>query len=234
MCGRYGLSLPSRVRELPLDSALLAEFEDVAPRWNITPSQSVLAVVSDRDGIRTARLRWGLIPSWAKDASIGQRMANARSETVRSKPSFRKPFASRRALVFADLYYEWQVLESQQGKQPWCIRLADNAPFAFAALWDVYSPPAPDDAIATFTLLTTAANPLVSAIHDRMPVLLAPAQYHSWLNLDTPLDDVETIVHTPPALDMHAYRVSTYVNSPAHDDAQCAEPIDPSEAVLPE
>ncbi len=226
MCGRYGLSSPSRVRELPLESALLTEFDDVPPRWNITPSQSVLAVVADRDGTRTARLRWGLIPSWAKDASIGQRMANARGETARTKPSFRKPFAAQRALVFADLYYEWQVLESKKGKQPWCIRLTDNAPFALAALWDVFAPPAPDDAIATFTLLTTSANALTSGIHDRMPVLLHPSQYDAWLDIDTPLDNIEAIVNTPHALDMYAYRVSTHVNSPAHDDAECAEPID--------
>lgn len=225
MCGRYGLSSPARVRELPLDAVLLEELATVPPRWNITPSQSVLAIVSDRHGTRTERLRWGLIPSWANDANIGQRLANARGETVRTKPSFRKPFATQRALVLADLYYEWQVREKPQGKQPWCVRMQDNAPFALAALWDVWAPPAPDDAIATFTLITTPANQRTATIHDRMPVLLQSEQYASWLDIDQPLDTIEALVQTTNAPDLYAYPVSTYVNSPAHDDAKCAEPL---------
>jgi putative SOS response-associated peptidase YedK len=230
MCGRYGLSAPQRTAELSLDASLLADVAASTPRWNITPSQTVYAVVGDADGVRPARLRWGLVPFWAKEPSIGNRLANARGESVRSKPAFRRAFASRRALVLADLYYEWQALEGARVKQPWCIRAPADRPFALAALWESWQPPVHadgrvDDPIETCTLITTSANTLTSAIHDRMPVIIPEHEYGAWLNVATPLDVVESLL-APIADDaLYAFRVSTWVNNPAHDDARCIEPL---------
>ncbi len=228
MCGRYGLSSPSRLVELPLDAALLADAVASDPRWNITPSQSVHAVLADDDGPRAARVRWGLVPSWAKDPSIGTRMANARGESVRTKPSFRKPFASRRGLVFADLFYEWQKRDDSTRKQPWCVRMHDDAPFGFAALWDIWrdrESAEGDTELLTCTLITTSANELVREIHDRMPVIVPPERYATWLDVGSALDDVESLLVPYDARVMRAYPVSTWVNSPAHDDAKSAEPL---------
>lgn len=230
MCGRYGLSAPQRTSELSLDASLLADVRDAAPRWNITPSQAVYAVAGDAHGIRPARLRWGLVPFWAKEPSIGNRLANARSESVRRKPAFRRAFASRRAIVLADLYYEWQVLPGARVKQPWCIRQRGDRPFALAALWDMWQPPIRagghvDDPIATCTLITTAANTHTSSIHDRMPVIVAERDFASWLDVRTPLDAVESLLRPWSDDSLYAFRVSTWVNSPAHDDARCIAPL---------
>jgi len=230
MCGRYGLSAPQRTSELSLDASLLADVRAAAPRWNITPSQAVYAVAGDAEGIKPARLRWGLVPFWAKEPSIGHRLANARGETVRSKPAFRHAFASRRAIVLADLYYEWQVLPGTRIKQPWCIRQRGDRPFALAAVWDLWQPPAQadgrvDDPIETCALITTAANRQTVAIHDRMPVIVAERDVSLWLDVRTPLDAVESLI-TPWVDDsLYMFEVSTWVNSPAHDDARCVEPL---------
>lgn len=227
MCGRYGLATPSRVTELPLDAALLAEVAAAHPRWNITPSQSVHAVLADATGVQSARAQWGLVPSWSKDPTIGQRMANARGESVRSKPSFRKPFASRRALVLADLFYEWQVLEGTSRKQPWCLRMLDDGPFALAALWDVWHPPTRNDPLVTCTLITTDANALMQPIHHRMPVIIPRDRYAAWLDVSTELDAVEAMLAPFDANAMRAHMVSTRVNRPGNDDAACAAPSEP-------
>ncbi len=230
MCGRYGLAAPQRTAELSLDAALLSEVRDAAPRWNITPSQTVYAVAADAHGPRPARLRWGLVPVWAKEPSIGNRLANARGETVRSKPSFRHAFAARRAIVLADLYYEWQALAGARVKQPWCIRQRDDRPFALAALWEAWrSPPQADgridDPLETCTLITTAANALTSSIHDRMPVIISERDYEAWLDMATPLDTVQALLAPVADDSLYAFRVSTWVNSPAHDDEGCIEPL---------
>ncbi len=241
MCGRYGLAVPGRLAELPVGSALLTDAlldpaRHASARYNITPSQRLHAVAADADGVRSARLRWGLIPSWAKDASIGQRLANARGETVRTKPAFRQAFAARRALVPADLFYEWQPLEGSRRKQPWCIRMHDAAPFAFAALWERWTPPPAQHATEdsseeatvweTCTLITTDANELMATIHHRMPVILAAADYDTWLDVHAPHDAVEQLLRPYSASAMQAFRVSAYVNAPAHDDAQCIAPLE--------
>ncbi len=232
MCGRYGLAAPQRLVELPLDSlgvdeASLAFLRDVPPRWNITPSQTVRALAGDARGLRVADLRWGLIPSWSKDASIGNRLANARSDSVRSKPSFRKSFAAQRALVFADLYYEWQQVPGAKVKQPWCFRNTDNRPFAFAALWERWRGDGAEQGIETFTLITIDADSQAADVHHRMPVILPVTHYAAWLDSGTPLGDVEAMLTADAAHARHAFRVSTWVNSPSHDDAHCIEPLAP-------
>jgi putative SOS response-associated peptidase YedK len=259
MCGRYGLAVPGRLVELDIadalrgvarsadalhgasaNDALLGDVLQAAPRWNITPSQQVHALAGDADGVRPARLQWGLIPSWARDPSIGQRLANARGETVRSKPSFRGAFAARRALVWADLYYEWQVIPGAKRKQPWCFRMRDDAPFALAALWECWSPrpaaesSAPEEepldtaAVYSMTLITTEPNALAATVHDRMPVIIAREDYATWLDTRTARDDVEALLKPCNENAMRAYRVSAWVNSPAHDDAQCIAPLEGS------
>ncbi len=216
---------------MSLDESLLTDVREAAPRWNITPSQTVYAVVGDSDGVRPARLRWGLVPFWAKEPSIGNRLANARGESVRTKPAFRRAFASRRALVLADLYYEWQVLAGARAKQPWCIRQHNESPFALAALWESWQPPPLDDGriddpIETCTLITTRANALTASIHDRMPVIITAHAYDAWLDTKTPLDHVESLLAPVADNSLYAFRVSTYVNSPAHDDVHCITPLD--------
>lgn len=231
MCGRYGLANPARVATLAhsaasLDAALLAPVAALEPRWNIAPSAVVPAVCSDHTGVRTAPLQWGLIPSWAKDAAIGVRLANARDDSVRHKPSFRRAFASRRALVFADLFYEWQAVPGAPRKQPWCIRRHDDAPFAFAALWERWTDSATEQSRDTFTLITTRPNAVLSPIHDRMPVMLAAADLDRWLDITAPLDDVEALLRPGDAAGLRAWTVSSRVNNPRLDDAACIEPLD--------
>lgn len=232
MCGRYGLSNPARVAALAsvassLDEALLAPVGASQPRWNITPSAVVQAICSDRDGLRAAPLQWGLIPSWAKEPGIGARLANARDDSVRHKPSFRRAFAARRALIFADLFYEWQAVPGATRKQPWCIRRHDEAVFAFAALWDRWTDPATEETRETFTLITTQPNDVVRRIHDRMPVMLAPHQLEPWLDLGTPLDAVEALLAPYEDAALAAWAVSPRVNNPRVDDAQCIAPVQP-------
>ncbi len=232
MCGRYGLSHPARVRALAsaaasLDEALLAPAGASAARWNITPSAIVQAVCSDRDGVRAAPLQWGLIPAWAKEPGIGARLANARADSVRHKPSFRRPFAARRALVFADLFYEWQAVPGATRKQPWCIRRRDEAVFAFAALWDRWIDPTAGETRETFTLITTEPNDVVGRIHDRMPVILTPRQIDPWLDVSAPLDDVEALLAPYHDEELTAWAVSPRVNDPRVDDARCIAPMDP-------
>jgi putative SOS response-associated peptidase YedK len=232
MCGRYGLANPGRVVDLApeasLDAVLLAEIAGTAPHWNIAPSSLVPTLAADRDGVRVRPLRWGLIPSWAKEAAIGHRLANARDDSVRHKPSFRRAFAARRALVFADLFYEWQARPGTTRKQPWCIRRRDAGPFALAALWERWRDPQEAEAasVETFTLITTAPNAVVAAVHDRMPVILAPGDYAAWLDVHAPLDAVEALLRPAPADGWHAYPIGTAVNRPTFDDPACLAPDD--------
>jgi putative SOS response-associated peptidase YedK len=242
MCGRYGLANPARVLDLAVDAArlsraLLEPASQAAARWNIAPSARVPAVVVDRDGLRATDLQWGLVPAWAKDPAIGHRLANARDDGVRHKPSFRRAFAARRALVFGDLFYEWQALTGARRKQPWCIRRRDEAPFAFAALWERWTggPEAPTHAppLETFTLITTRPNAVLEPIHDRMPVILDAPGCDRWLDLRTPLDDVEALLVPAAAEVMRAFPVSPRVNSPTHDDPDCITPVAPPDESRP-
>ncbi len=221
MCGRFSLGATIRVGQL-FD---LPNWPDTPPRYNIAPSQDVPAVIQNREtGAREYRpFRWGLIPSWAKDPAIGNRMINARSETAATKPAFRKPLRERRCLILADGFYEWKREGSR--KQPYYIKLRDGEPFAFAGLWDHWTP-ADGDPLETCTILTTAPNAVLEPIHDRMPVILPPDAYAVWL--DPAVRDVERAQAnlTPlPADAMVAYTVSTRVNSPAHDLPDLVEPL---------
>jgi putative SOS response-associated peptidase YedK len=182
MCGRYVLASPGAVIA---EHFRLSEVPAYPPRYNIAPTMDALVVRETPAGEREAvMLRWGLVPAWAKDPAIGSRMFNARAEGVADKPAFRAPFRRRRCLVPADGFYEWQPVAGGR-KQPYFIRLVSGAPLALAGLWERWRGP-DGDAIATFTIVTTAANEAMRAFHDRMPVLVAPADHDEWLSSPNP------------------------------------------------
>ena len=223
MCGRFAQFSSGAILEARFEATLGEEAP--APRYNIAPSTPLLAVRVNPAGERTfARLRWGLIPSWAKDRKIGFHMINARAETVAEKPAFRAAFRRRRCLIPADGFYEWQPTAS--GKQPSFICRADRQPFAFAGLWESWTDPDTGDRLDSATLIVTEANALVRPIHDRMPVILSPADYATWLDptLTRPEPLMALLKPCDPAL-MTAYAVDRRVNSPTPDDPALIEPL---------
>ncbi len=227
MCGRYSLTTaPEALRRLfDFDTT-----PNLQPRYNIAPTQSAPVVRPAANGGRElAMLRWGLIPSWAKEASIGSKMINARSETVAEKPSFRSAFRHRRCLVPADGFYEWR----RQGeiKQPYRIGMKDGDAFAFAGLWESWPGTDTDEAVETFTIITTEANRKLHPIHARMPVILAPDAYDAWLDAESgSRDDALGLLRPFAEAPMAFYRVSTRVNSPRNDDPDCLAPIAQSDS----
>jgi len=187
MCGRFAFYSPSEAT-----AALFGVNGSIAvePRYNIAPTQFIAAIRnSEESGRELAMFRWGLIPSWAKDPSIGNRMINARAETVMEKPSFRAAYRRRRCLVLADGFYEWK--KNGDTKTPWFISLANGAPFAFAGLWENWQSKGTDESIQSTTIITTAANEFMATLHHRMPVVLQPDTADRWLAGDDDLiDDV--------------------------------------------
>lgn len=222
MCGRFTQTASPAV--------IAQEFGVTVPllftaRYNIAPSQPVAAIRIE-PGTTTRQLvllRWGLIPSWAKDPKIGNQCINAKAETVAEKPSFRAAFKTRRCLVIATGFYEWQVQGPR--KQPMWIGLNSHRPFAFAGLWEHWHPPEGGD-IESCTILTTDPSELLRPIHNRMPVILAPSAYNQWL--DPTVHDTETLkslLRPYPSEELTAYPVSTLVNNPRHDAPDCLEPV---------
>jgi putative SOS response-associated peptidase YedK len=218
MCGRYVIKSPAAKLKVRFQLDEMPLFE---PRYNIAPTQQVPIVrLGDSSKSKLITARWGLIPSWAKDAKIGNKLINARGETVAEKPSFRSAFRKRRCLVPADGFYEWKKLDG--GKQPHFIHLRDEEPFAFAGLWEHWTNPNDGEVIESCTIVTTEANSLMRTLHDRMPVILPAQDYERWL--DPATQDVEALkalLRPYPSEDMTAYPVSTYVNNPRHEDAKC-------------
>ena len=235
MCGRFTLSSPAEiiaeVFETEPDERLL-------PRYNIAPSQPVAVVRALTDttantmpgatetvgGRELAHLKWGLIPSWAKDPSIGSRMINARAETVAEKPAYRAAFKRRRCVVPADGFYEWQRISG--GKQPFYIGMAERRPFGMAGLWEHWEGPE-GEAIDSCTILTTEPNEVLRPIHDRMPVILRPEDHELWL--DPTVKDQARLLellrpYAPAAMTAHA--ISTLVNNPKNDVIGCIEPLE--------
>lgn len=222
MCGRFTMTTPA---EVIAELFELEELPQLLPRYNIAPTQQVPVVRfdADRSKNRLSMLRWGLIPHWATDPSIGHRMINARAETVAQKPSFRSPIKRRRCLVVADGFYEWKKMAG--GKQPYLIRMNDGSPFAFAGLWDRWV--APDDCeIDTCTIVTTQPNSVCQEIHDRMPVILPPEAYSIWLDPDIQnVDGVSSLLTSYQSTAMEFLPVSTHVNKPSNDDPACVQEI---------
>lgn len=196
---------------------------DAAPLlFNIAPTQAVTAVRATALGERElCSLKWGLVPAWADDLSIGNRMINARAESVATKPAYRRAFKSRRCLVVADGFYEWQ--KNGRHKQPYYIRLKDDGPFGFAGVWEKW--PKGDAPVESCAIITTAANELVAPIHDRMPVIVPPDAYELWLSATTQqIELLQSLLRPYPAAEMTAYAVSSRVNSPAYNGSDCIEP----------
>jgi putative SOS response-associated peptidase YedK len=221
MCGRYTLTVP--VETLAEEFGVLGPLPDFPPSYNVAPTQEVAAVLADDGERHLEMLRWGLIPSWADDPGIGSRMINARSETVAEKPSFRRAFKERRCLIPADGFYEWK--RTDNGKQPYYLRMKDGRPFAFAGLWESWNRSG-GDGIRSCTILTTDANELVGQVHHRMPVILAPENLDLWLDPDMREADLLLSLLFPyPADAMEAYPVSRFVNNPSNDAPACIEPV---------
>jgi putative SOS response-associated peptidase YedK len=220
MCGRFTLKTPAAeiARQLELPFA-----GELAPRFNIAPSQLVAAVRGGEGvvGREVAMLVWGLIPPWTKDPSIGARPINARAETAPRLPTFRHAFLHRRCLVVADGFYEWRRVGRR--KQPFYIRLQNGAPFAMAGLWERWQP-GPQQ-VDSCTILTTTANSLVAALHNRMPVILQPADYDRWLDPRvTSPEAIEPLLAPYPSQAMETVAVSDWVNVASHEGPRCLAP----------
>ena len=233
MCGRY--TLTGRIEDLLLHYGLGEMGEellaDYLPRYNIAPTQLVPAILRAEDGSPSLELlRWGLVPAWADDPAIGNRMINARGETVASKPSFRSAFSKRRCLLPADGWYEWRKLAGGKNKQPYHIALASGDPFAFAGLWEQWTPKSGGEALRTCTIITTVAAPAIRPIHDRMPALLTEQGRDAWLDLQADRESLQGLLRPYPGEELRAYPVSRLVNAPANDRPECVEPApEPSE-----
>jgi len=267
MCGRFvSVSSPQLLAEhFGVDEASVPgrELPDHEADYNVTPRAQVL-VVRERpprpDDDQTAEatrvlslVRWGLVPSWAKDLSMGDRMINARSESVASKPAFRRAFGKRRCIVPADAFYEWKkVGEGAHGapgrassgrrapRQPYCIRRRDGEPLAFAGLWEIWRDPAIDDAdapdawVRSCTIITTRANGVLAPIHDRMPVVLDEESWDEWLDpANHDLDALGALLVPAPDDWVEAYPVSTRVNSPRNNDADLVTQAEPETLLEP-
>lgn len=222
MCGRFTLSSKGDEVALLFD---LRDIPEILPRYNLAPTQEAAVVRVERPGEprRLDLLRWGLIPYWAKEASIGNRMINARSEGVAEKPAYKWSFRKQRCLIPADGFYEWK--KEGKSKQPYLIRRKDAQPFAFAGLWARWRDPERGP-LDTFTILTTDANELIRPLHDRMPAILDRKDFDLWL--DPACEDRERLQPLLAPFDsgqMETYPVSRTVNSPVNDTAECIAPL---------
>jgi len=221
MCGRFAFYSPAEAvtRLFGAESAT-----DMPPRFNIAPTQAVPVVRREEDGVRRMRaLRWGLVPFWAKDPAVGNRMINARAETVATKPAFRQAYRKRRCLVIADGFYEWQ--KAREGKVPWYISQDSGEPFAMAGLWERWQD-RDEQALETCTILTTEAGQSLQRIHHRMPVILDPEGVEYWLSPDLPGGALETLVEAARRAPLKAVEVSRRVNNPANEGPELIAPVD--------
>jgi len=221
MCGRFTLTVdPAELKDAFTDFKFPGRF---APRFNIAPTQPVLAIPNDGKG-KADFFMWGLIPSWAKDPSMGNRLINARGETLAKKPAFRGGYKYKRCLILANGFYEWKSQPGTKTKTPYFIHLKSGEVFAFAGLWDEWHS-SDGSTIRSCSIVTTVPNSLMSTIHNRMPVILQPSDYTEWL--DTTPRTPESLTHLIQPFSaelMDAYPVSTLVNSPANDHAECISP----------
>lgn len=217
MCGRFAFYSPAEA------AAVLFEFDagvPTEPRYNIAPTQPIPVVRSARAGGRElVMLRWGLVPFWAKDPSIGNRMINARAETLPDKPAYRHAYEKRRCLVLADGFYEWR--KEANGKTPWFISLASGEPFAFAGLWESWTDRSTGELLETATIVTTAANDFLRELHDRMPVVLQPEQARAWLAGDPGI--LEAVTARPP--EFQAWPVDRKVNNSRTEGPELIERV---------
>jgi putative SOS response-associated peptidase YedK len=228
MCGRYVQAASPTLLAEHFDVDEIALDEPVAPSWNVAPRADVLTIVEREDVRRLGRMRWGLVPSWASDPGVGDRMINARAETVLEKPAFRTALERRRCIVPADGFYEWERVGSR--KQPMYLHDRSGAPLAFAGLWAVWRDPDEPDArwLRTCTIVTTDANRTVAPVHDRMPVMLPRDAWARWLDRhETDGEAVADLLRPAPDDLLELWPVSPRVNSARHDDARLVDREDP-------
>lgn len=217
MCGRYSLTSPP---EVIAERFRLVWTPGLDAHYNIAPSQMIPVIRETKEGRVLTLMKWGLVPSWAKDPSIGERLINARAETIADKPSFRSAYRKRHCLIPADSFFEWKPGVAH--KQPYCIHMADHQPFGMGGLWEHWTGPG-GEVLETCTIITTQANTLVGQLHDRMPVIIQPADYSSWLEGNAA--EAERMLQAVPSELMGSYPVSTHVNRAANDDAECLKPV---------
>jgi putative SOS response-associated peptidase YedK len=221
MCGRYFLTTPG---EVLADIFETGSAPGLAPRYNIAPTQKVPIVRLGADGKREmALVSWGLVPTWAKEKAIGNKLINARAETLAEKPSYRDAYKKRRCLIPADGYFEWK--KEGTAKQPYAFRARDGRPLALAGLWSFWKDPATGEPLESCAIITTNPNELAATVHDRMPAILAPAKYSPWLDSGPPTRSFSELFNPYPASEMLAYPVSRSVNSPANDVPAVIEPL---------
>jgi putative SOS response-associated peptidase YedK len=222
MCGRFALySNPQTLARRFCAQAPA----DLKARYNVAPTQIIPIVRQEGEGRRFSLARWGLIPHWAKEMDTGYSTINARAETVATKPAFRSAFRHRRCLVPADGFYEWQAVPGSKVKQPYFIGLRDQEPMALAGLWERWQSPQGDE-LESCSIIVTVANDLMRPIHDRMPVILDPADWNAWLAPDAgDLGMLQSLLRPFPAEAMTARPVSTRVNSPRTDVPECLEAV---------
>ena len=222
MCGRFTLNVTPEQLQQSFPGLKIPE--GLTPRYNIAPTQPI-AVITNNHPDQLDFFVWGLVPSWAKDPSIGNRMINARAETLAEKPAFRAAFRRRRCLIPATGFYEWKQDPNQKSKTPMYIHMEDRKVFAFAGLWESWNGPDGSN-ILSCTIITTDPNPLMAAIHNRMPVILHPSVYEQWLDPgEPPTGRLVSLLQPYPPEGMSAYPVSKMVNTPANDNPGCIAPL---------
>jgi putative SOS response-associated peptidase YedK len=224
MCGRFTLTAPVEVIMDRFEIQAFLEEEKYLPSYNISPSQTVLAVINDGKTNRMGFLRWGLIPPWANDMSLGNKMINARAETILEKPSFRNPFIKKRCLIIADSFYEWKRHDDKT-KTPMRIKLKEDNLFAMAGIWEGWKTPE-GASIYSCSVITTSPNKLMEEIHDRMPVILKRNDEKTWL--DPSISDPKRLTSLLKPLEedvMEAYKVSAQVNSPKNNSIELIQKI---------
>lgn len=220
MCGRYTLLKDELeiLEEFDIDEPI----DSYQPSYNIAPGQNVLAIIHDGKKKRAGYLRWGLVPSWAKDEKIGYKMINARSETAHEKPSFKKLMSQKRCLIVADSFYEWKKVDGE--KQPKRIQVKDRNIFTFAGLWDKWVQD--DKVLFTCTILTKEANTFMRNIHHRMPVILPKEKENEWISpIKFHPEQAHKFIHSIEMEELTAYNVGSYVNAAINNDEMCIQPI---------
>ena len=232
MCGRY-TSTSTSEQVAAFFAAEEVKTEELPLRYNVAPSQLVYAIAErrrtdDQPQRQLGSFRWGLVPSWAKDPSIGNRMINARAETLSSRNAYKRALVRHRCIIPADAFYEWQIreLEGKRQKAPYVIRHRDGSPLAFAGLWEVWHD-AEDQPLRTCVIITTEANRLLAPIHDRMPVVLPPDAWDEWLDPENQdVSRLQKLLVPAPAKEFEAYEISTLVNNVRHEGPDLIEPIE--------
>jgi putative SOS response-associated peptidase YedK len=229
VCGRFTTTTPAEdlARYFRVDEVVL---EEQPPRWNVAPTDTVAGIVDHDGSRRMGGFRWGLVPFWAKDPSVGSRMINARAETIREKSAYARPFERRRCIVPADGFYEWQAQPGRKAKQPFHIRRIDGEPLAIAALWDSWRPKrgSDDGRLVSCVLITTDANDLLRPLHDRMPVLLPASTWDAWLDpANDDLDALAALLVPAPDELLEAVAVSPAVGDVRNDGPDLLDVVDP-------